>query len=67
MKLEQIQFRKSIKILQVFCNINYYGKTEKSFQDRKETMAWREIPSTNGHVIDNELYLPESILKKPRF
>jgi hypothetical protein len=63
MKLQEITFKRPIRIFQVFRNINVYGKANKSFDDRKDRMTWKVIPSKSGHVIDGELYLPEQILK----
>jgi hypothetical protein len=52
--------------LQVFCNIVCYEKDEKSFADRKQKLEWRDAESVNGHVIDQQLFLPEHILAHPR-
>ena len=67
MNLQKISFRKPVKILQVYQNINVYGKEKKSFNDRKEDTQWREFVSRSGYVAEGELYLPESILKNSRF
>ncbi|MCC6583692.1 MAG: hypothetical protein IT271_08320 [Chitinophagales bacterium] len=67
MKIQQIQFKNPIKIIQVFRNINVYGKEEKSFELRKDKMTWKPIPSKSGYVLENELFLPEQILRNPDF
>ena len=59
MKLQEITFRKPIKVLQIFRNINIYGKADKSFENRKETMEWKPVSSKSGYVIDKDLFLPE--------
>jgi len=67
MKLQEIIFKKPVKIVQIFRNINVYGKAKKSFDDRRDEMTWRDIPSKSGYVTDNELYLPEKILDNADF
>jgi hypothetical protein len=61
MKLKEINFRQPVKILTIFRNINIYGKSKKSFDDRKEEFAWHEIFSKSGYIKGNELYLPEHV------
>lgn len=61
MKLQEFNFKRPVKVLTVVRNINIYGKSKKSFDDRKEDTAWRPISSKSGYVKDNELYLPETI------
>jgi hypothetical protein len=67
MKLQEIIFKKPVKLIQVFRNINIYGKEEKSFEVRKDAMTWKPILSKSGYVLENELYLPEQILQHPDF
>ena len=67
MKLQEIIFKRPVKILQAYCNINIYGKAKKSLELRKEEIAWREIPSKSGYIHDDVLYLPETILDCPHF
>lgn len=67
MKPTEILFNKPVRIIQVFRNINIYNKAKKSFEDRKEEMEWKDIPSKSGYVHNNELYLPESIQLHPAF
>ena len=67
MKLQEVTFKRLVRVFQVFRNIHVYDKTQKSFEDRKEALAWQEMPSKSGWVVDNELYLPERILEEPRF
>lgn len=67
MKLQEVTFKRPVRVFQVFRNIHVYDKTQKSFEDRKEALAWQEIPSKSGWVVDNELYLPEKILQDPGF
>ena len=67
MKPQQIVFKKPVKLIQVFRNINVYGKEEKSFELRKDVMTWKPIPSKSGYVLENELFLPEQILRNPDF
>ncbi len=62
MKLQEIIFNRPIKVLQIFRNVNIYGKEKKSFDDRKEEVAWNIINSKSGQVINGELFLPEQIL-----
>jgi hypothetical protein len=59
MKLQEITFRRPVKIVQVFRNINIYGKADKSFENRKEAMEWKPVSSRSGYVVDNDLFLPE--------
>lgn len=65
MKAASIEFARPVKVLQVFRNINIYGKPKKSLDDRKAELEWSEIPSRSGHVIDGQLFLPESIKTDP--
>lgn len=65
MKFQEVTFNRTVKVFQVFRNINVYGKVDKSYESRKEKMAWKDMPSKSGHIKDNELYLPEQILKNP--
>jgi hypothetical protein len=67
MKLQEIIFKRPIKIFQVFRNISVYGKEQKSFADRKDNNTWAVIQSKSGHLINGELYLPEQILQNPDF
>lgn len=67
MKPQEILFRKPVKIIQVFRNIHIYGKEEKSFELRKDAMTWKHIQSKSGYLLDNELFLPEQIIKNPDF
>ncbi|RZK58434.1 MAG: hypothetical protein EOO91_08270 [Pedobacter sp.] len=67
MKSLPILSKKSFKLIQLFRNINSYGKDEKSFEDRKEKIAWKPIESTAGFVKDDVVHLPESILEQPNF
>lgn len=67
MKPTEIFFNHSVRVIQVFKNIHIYGKANKRFEDRKEAMEWRDMPSKTGYVMDNELYLPESIQDDPAF
>ncbi|MEO5649312.1 MAG: hypothetical protein ABIR03_05230 [Ginsengibacter sp.] len=60
MKLQEIIFKKPVKVLQVFRNINIYGKADKSFENRKGTMEWQSILSKSGYVSGDELFLPET-------
>jgi hypothetical protein len=59
MKLQEITFRRPVKIVQIFRNINIYGKADKSFENRKEAMEWKPVSSKSGYVVDNDLFLPE--------
>ncbi len=67
MKHDQVIFHKPAVLLQVFRMINEYGKTEKSFTDRKDKLVWKAMPSKNGYVADGALYLPDSIQQDPKF
>jgi hypothetical protein len=67
MKPQSITFKKPFKVVQLFRNINSYGKDEKSFEDRKHKTAWKPIESTAGYIKDNIVHLPESILEQPNF
>lgn len=67
MKPQSIIFKKPFKVVQLFRNINSYGKDEKSFEDRKEKIAWKPIHSTSGFVKENAVHLPESILEQTNF
>lgn len=60
-------FKKPVRIVQIFRNINEYGKEDKSFDSRKEKLVWKPIVSTSGHVLDQALYLPEEISSHPKF
>lgn len=65
MKAETIQFARPVKVLQVFRNINIYGKLKKSLDDRKSELEWTYIESKSGHVKDGQLFLPASIKTNP--
>ena len=65
MKPQVIIFKRPVKVLQIFRNINVYDKTKKSFVDRKAELIWNDIKSINGHIFENELCLPEKILTNP--
>lgn len=67
MKPNVVEFKKPVRIFQVFRNINEYGKEDKSFEDRKEKFAWKPMISTSGYVKDHELFLPASMTSKPNF
>jgi hypothetical protein len=67
MKPQSITFKKPIKVFQVFRNFNVYKKDEKSFEKRKEKLAWKPIASSSGHINDGIVYLPESIVNHPNF
>ena len=67
MKLKRVTFKNAVTVLQLFRNIYTYDKTQKSFEERKQLAQWKLIPSKSGHVINNELYLPQSILAEPHF
>src|SRR5690349_19504265 len=67
MKHQEVIFNKPVRIFQIFRNINVYGKARKSFDDRKEKMEWRDFQSKAGHIINEELFLPEQILNNPDF
>lgn len=66
MKPQEIIFKRPVRILSIRRKINIYGKDKKSFNDRKEDVAWEPIASTSGFVSeDNRLFLPERILEDP--
>lgn len=67
MKSELVEFDRPVKILQVFRNINLYGKSKRSIDDRRAELEWRDIQSNAGHVVDGQLFLPESITTEPEF
>jgi hypothetical protein len=64
MKLQEIVFKKPVKVIQVFKKINIYGKEEKSFELRKEEMQWNNLSSKSGFVKNGEVFIPENILNK---
>ena len=65
MKLQEIVFKQPVKVFQIFRNVNVYGKSKKSFEERKVKAQWNTMYSKSGHVFNNELYLPEQILSDP--
>lgn len=65
MKAGSIEFPRPVKVLQVFRNINIYGKPKKSLDDRRADLEWSEVHSKSGHVIDGQLFLPESVKTNP--
>ncbi len=65
MKATVIPFKKPVQILQVYSNIVYYRKDEKSFTGRKEKLEWKPMNSINGHVLNGQLFLPERVLEHP--
>jgi hypothetical protein len=67
MKHQEVTFKKPVKVLQVYRMVNEYGKEERSFADRKDKLAWKQISSSNGFVSDRVLYLPESIRQDKKF
>jgi hypothetical protein len=60
-----VTFKKPVKILQVFSNIVYYSKEDKSFADRKHKLEWRDAESVSGYIADQQLFLPELVLAHP--
>lgn len=67
MNPQKILFKKPVTILQVFHNINVYGKDKKSFDLRREDSEWKEFHSESGYLKDGELFLPEAIMENSRF
>lgn len=67
MKVKEIPFKRPRMVFQVFRNINIYDKSKKSLDDRKDKLSWNTIQSYSGYVINDELHLPEQILKNPDF
>lgn len=67
MRNSRVNFKHPVCVLQVFRNINVYGKDKRSFEDRKEDMEWKEFHSKSGFVRDGQFYLPETILHLPHF
>lgn len=67
MNISRIEFRHPVKILQVFSNVNVYGKDQKSFETRREEVKWTDFVSRSGHVKDGKLFLPESVSQQPHF
>jgi hypothetical protein len=67
MKVQEVIFKRPVKIIQVFRSIKIYGKANKSFDTRKEDLDWGDIQSKSGCIVDKELYLPEKILSNPDF
>jgi hypothetical protein len=65
MHAERIEFGRPVKVMQVFRNVNLYGKSKKSFEARRAEMQWGDIFSKSGHVIDGQLFLPASVSKDP--
>lgn len=63
LKDQHFTFNRPIKILQIFSNILRYAKQDKSFDNRKERLAWKPITSVNGYVQDGQLFLPQAILQ----
>lgn len=63
MKDQHFIFKRPIKILQIFTNILRYTKEDRSFDDRKERLAWKPVRSVNGYVQGGELFLPPVILQ----
>ncbi len=47
--------------------VNEYGKSERSFADRKDKLVWKTISSINGFVSDDLLYLPVTIQQESKF
>ncbi|RZL47509.1 MAG: hypothetical protein EOP00_11735 [Pedobacter sp.] len=67
MNPQPITFKKTFRLVQLFRNINSYGKEERSFENRKEKIAWKPIQSTAGYVKNEVVHLPESILVQNNF
>ncbi len=67
MKLQEVKFKHPVKLLQVYRSINEYQKSKKSFDTRKESVAWHNVYSQNGYIHNQELYLPDSITSHPAF
>ncbi len=65
LKDQDFIFKRPIKILQIFTNILRYTKEDKSFDKRKERLAWKPVSSANGHVQNGQLFLPQGILQHP--
>ena len=64
MKHSEIQFKKKVKVIQVYRNLFVYGKEEKSFEKRKEKLAWKAGPSSNGFIKEGELFINQSVLEQ---
>lgn len=67
MKVQEIEFKKPVKIIQLFKKINIYSKAEKSFELRKERMRWHDLSSKSGYIKDEALFLPETLLQRKDF
>ena len=64
MKLQRIEFKKPVKVIQLFKKISVYTKAEKSFELRKDEMQWNDLTSKSGYINEGELFLPESFSDK---
>ena len=67
MKLQEIVFKKPVKIIQLFKKINIYGKEDRSFEVRKDQMKWTEPLSKSGFVKEGKAFIPEGILETANF
>ena len=67
MKKQEIEFKKPVKVIQLFKNIHIYTKAEKSFELRKDQMQWKDVNSKSGYINKEELFLPEVLLEKKDF
>jgi hypothetical protein len=61
MKPRVVTFKHPVKVIQVYRNQQYYGKDEKSYETRRDALAWQPIPSATGYVKDGTLYLPPGV------
>ena len=65
LKDQHFEFNRPIIVLQVFTNLLRYTKEERSFDKRKERLAWKPAASAYGYVKDEGLFLPAGILQHP--
>lgn len=65
MKAVEFLFRRPVKVLQVFRNAVFYGKSQKSWEDRAHMMDWEVMQSQSGYLEEGILYLPETIRSFP--
>lgn len=60
-------FNRSVKVIQVFKKVHWYGKDQRSFETRKGVIDWSNVESKNGFVENGQLWLPPYLLEQPNF
>ena len=56
--------KKPVHLIQIFDNSYRYDKNHKSFEDRKETVKWKDSILSNSFTIENgQVFLDKKLIK----